>query len=1239
LYGSDRDVGVAKRLNRGVEPSERLVLTVSGSPIVPQDLLRRFSAEPAPADMDGFLITDVYQLAGDLGDEPLSPAFFAQLCAKGPVVWVGHLFNGALGLHADGGWVRTPAGAIRSYPDPRTSSYASHLDPAWIHQDGCECGVAWTVNQTVADLDVVFFNQADLSFQPRTHHVPAYAWTTLPVPVLDNFMLQAAFTRLPAFIRRRPTLWGWFFRQVDAVVDPRLVGRLRDWYSYRTVSQYTLGQLMARATAEFKNSGYATLRDLFPDETETILRNTVLAALTSTDHVTSTQLTALNLALGDTWHDVNLGLRAIGSAPSPTDEPWSKTMLFGGVVASILCVFMMRRRMRSIFSVLLAAPMAMSTVGTATWFLNIGLTVCANMLGTPAHLWVAGAAQLKNIIGQYVPASNPLARNGYIMPEVDSATLVTTVVIAPVVEEVLKHLPIAGLPCTAVISVAEIVTLINGLAFVGATPAVIITSATTHLFKHWAMHKMPLAYAVPLHAAHNLMTYMFHNSLLQATMEAPFWVDAALLTACAAAAAWWYWRQRSVVPPRAGSAWAQFRAMFYDAPWNARPPTEPLDVVTSEPLVLADAVVAKEYIPHAEVPEQADPSEVQVIMPVGFSPDSSGRALKKTQAAVHYGMPTNAPGYSPGQSDQNAHAIVQCRLAKLPPTPECDTVDGWASALEIMLPGVIQALGRSALRTFLSERVIDSKTLQKGLAHVRTGCLAIASEAMALELCAPVSKISTQTLDDHWVAHFDTSFARKRAARAILRKLESPLDSTARQMRSTKIDLKKNELLFQRASDGSQIYAAFKARPIANVAPENQGEVGPETNAASTGLKAVFHPLCRHGTRLQYLTPRDSTYSIYFYYGGACTDFDLSAFMDIFLEDPKERVIYVIVSGDDVAALVRWNGRMTTIEADMSMFDQSHGTAALRSQMLLGFAFGMSIKVSCLLDASHYATYIVPTTQGPIKLRRVRPSRDTGGADTSFGNSLTVGTATVFALIESIAHSKDDASLFDEAVLTATYLELGFKAKLRVHRPLHDASHVPLRTVTFLKGKWWTVEDAPGHYAWAPLPSRVLKFGKCLRDPRELYAGLDRAAAMEAYLAGQSAQYKTFADVPLLRELCRTCQGPLRHATTRDANAAYKVKGSYDYGLDDLVERWLRLDSFNRFSLHGERAMHRAVDMTVNGRWLPELEMTEAYLDISDRYKVPLSLIRSTAIMIRQARPPSFLMSPLFEAMARIDYG
>jgi len=125
--------------------------------------------------------------------------------------------------------------------------------------------------------------------------------------------------------------------------------------------------------------------------------------------------------------------------------------------------------------------------------------------------------------------------------------------------------------------------------------------------------------------------------------------------------------------------------------------------------------------------------------------------------------------------------------------------------------------------------------------------------------------------------------------------------------------------------------------------------------------------------------------------------------------------------------------------------------------------------------------------------------RLSGHSDTSIGNSIVMAVTTCQVISEA-------RYVLDIPMWEALYAKYGFKMKLKVGENVTD--------VTFLKGLWY--ECTTGLY-WGPLPSRILKCGKSLKDPRMLYKETCLSAASTKFLGDVAKGYSYFIRIPILR--------------------------------------------------------------------------------------------------------------------------
>jgi len=341
-----------------------------------------------------------------------------------------------------------------------------------------------------------------------------------------------------------------------------------------------------------------------------------------------------------------------------------------------------------------------------------------------------------------------------------------------------------------------------------------------------------------------------------------------------------------------------------------------------------------------------------------------------------------------------------------------------------------------------------------------------------------------------WLAHFDNA-KRSKYTVLIMGLNQQTWTYYAEHARKTSLFMKSNEILFKTDELGQM---QLKPRVIINVHPKVQCLVGPVIWRVQQNMKMEWPMIPK------ICSQPELDYSIS--YAGAATDEDLSVWMDHALQ--MRHGFCLIVSGDDALAVGEMNGTHYVIEGDASMYDQSQSIGPLSMGWRVCKKLGADDETIDLLSTLSYNTYTVEPRQREdasfFKInKRDRPLRDTGGADTSVGNSIVIALAWIFVLRVCCI------SGFALENMEKLFMFLGIKMKLKLPT---------LNTCTFLRGMWY--HTTRGYY-WGPLPSRFLKMGKSLKDPRAIYKLKDYTLACRYYLNDIAQSYKTFVSVPLIR--------------------------------------------------------------------------------------------------------------------------
>jgi len=190
---------------------------------------------------------------------------------------------------------------------------------------------------------------------------------------------------------------------------------------------------------------------------------------------------------------------------------------------------------------------------------------------------------------------------------------------------------------------------------------------------------------------------------------------------------------------------------------------------------------------------------------------------------------------------------------------------------------------------------------------------------------------------------------------------------------------------------------------------------------------------------------------------------------------------------------------------------------------------------------------------------------------------------------------------FSVEVFNAGFARLGFSVKLKCPATLNHA--------TFLKGMWYRMPEAvpftlngvsgTATSVWGPFPSRVLKMGKSLVDPRTIYGDRDLRRAGQCFMADMAQCYSRFVRVPLIRELVDAMAPFERRGVVLENDEPWKVRAAY------------------------EKSPGRVEDLG----------------PLIDRYGLSAEDWAEMAAQLRSALPWTFVSHPGFEVLARVDYG
>jgi len=428
---------------------------------------------------------------------------------------------------------------------------------------------------------------------------------------------------------------------------------------------------------------------------------------------------------------------------------------------------------------------------------------------------------------------------------------------------------------------------------------------------------------------------------------------------------------------------------------------------------------------------------------------------------------------------------------------------GFYSFLVWAIPAVVPARTDENLEAVIMSRILKPPPMDP---YIQEGNWTLMDNLVQFLFPERMIEINREDHIEEWYSHFTDSKKKQRYKIALADYDKYGHTLLQRKLRHVAVMVKTDELLLKTFPDHSPY---MKPRAIANVNPVIQAYIGPAIYEASIRLKALWDFKLSNP---YLLTIPDSygeriIFHIYLTYAGSSTDDALSRWYQrvLYIGHPA---IFIMVSGDDSLVVYSDTKTLTFYEADASMFDQSQSFGPLRFERMVLYRLGCSVETCDILEQLSTSPYVAWNRDktGSIKIDRTdRPIRDTGGADTSLGNSINMASAWLAVCSQGYTDSIDE--------LRERFGFLGFDMKIRVHSRITQTS--------FLKGTWYDVLDPEFMYYWAPLPSRILKLTKSLRDPRGLYHTKDFHEASSQFVNDVLVSYSPFMEIPILRVLVK----------------------------------------------------------------------------------------------------------------------
>lgn len=434
-------------------------------------------------------------------------------------------------------------------------------------------------------------------------------------------------------------------------------------------------------------------------------------------------------------------------------------------------------------------------------------------------------------------------------------------------------------------------------------------------------------------------------------------------------------------------------------------------------------------------------------------------------------------------------------------------------------------------------------------------------------------------------------------------------------------------------SDETLLKFDWVPRPVHRVDPQFACYVGPFIYSASEAAKKIywFFPIM-YDTWLITLTfgsaLNDEGLTSWFFQARS-DSFTFDRHPDLLLKE-LTGMIHILVAGDDVLILITEASKFSfrIIEADVSQCDHSTRYSQLQFEWSFLRLFGVPKHIIYLLQRNACAELRIRMPHNHNEYFKIERGheRNTGGTDTTIGNSTCIGHSWVAAIIDQLQESKDQKIYTDKwhDIMLKNY---GFEMK--IHNHMFTSCCYETDTGTFLKGTWWHVQcdDDSGVYRWGPLLSRLIKLSKvmtrpmsiCRQDaPKSFPRHNDQATMPELWycLAQMVKAMEQFVWIPPVRTWFESIKFDYHK---------YAVKNSLPL-YDRVIPR--SEDVAEYYKVKASKVFNN-IGASMCPCWKER---------VARRYKVSLEMIDNWSYHLQLIRPGIFSVHPFWEALASVDY-
>lgn len=1158
LYYSKRDIGVVENLKRFLANRTDRTVTFNflGDVVTPADMVRRFPTGHTAVGTACFVI-DVYHDNESSDTQPMTINTFERY-GYVDAIWAGHVFPGAFGTLDTACWRRDDENMITWYSDNVNLAYPAHPACDDMATPAANGRYASTV-QYSPHLDGKIVYRIMLVSQCTSKATPAQAeqissgWMKTEIP--DYSSLPTVYRFAPDWARKLIPVGNyriWVKTEHVRTLTAELSKMGKTYYSFAAFQTFVKNTLD-------NDHDFVRLEQAFPNELQGYRHVLACALFAHQAKFNTDVLIATRDAVGTHLSHYEIARRNIATPVDPVEK--SKLIAVGGWALAALVMLAAIRywRMRvasaspAVFQqavteavtdkVALAADNFLVVEGNwdvttsrvinidNNWFtlLMLWAKECkpanAGLLERVRRLFQSAVDRMRNHlphrqIGRLLHSWVDRAVNRLEKPAIEvraaatataglavatgmspfNPAAVADVIAAPLVEEGIKH----AVP-------HWIWKVTTSTAFAAYDMAQYGNRATWFRFAwHMAFHHitafMPLEYAVPAHITYNAMATAFGLGKMSSNVD-PLTVSKIMAKQFHAAI---------------GSAYDDLercadRVMVC---LDREMPTDCLLTfddhnyqALTEPGVLqtCDRIWGPVGVGLCEVPAY----DARPVSPPEFDPAVKTSKLPKLvkkakdpQVGYYRAIYHNAPMFKPAKSMHNMIAVIAYRLRKRVARP----VPGmWSLAYTCFskIPFQISDPDQivSPKVTFSATSIVDLFLHDRK--HLSLEPTSPAAPWLR-EVSSYVDSLDARQAFENWLVHTDQG-KKKRYIAAFEQLLSVPLTLSSKEVTQVVVNIKTDEVLLKIGDPNLKKNGSIP-RPIHAVNPKVVVALGPSIHRATGDLKTALH---------EGWVGRVFGWDIFLRFAAGSTDKQLSEWLTAANEYPGLSIV-IFVAGDDSLVVVKYGdkGRLF-FTGDLTACDRSIGPDALSVewQVLLDLSVPLPVIKALIANAKATLKCVVNDQESSAVFLYREHERNTGGPDTTFGNTVLVLIAWLTIVIELIANDLIQKPDADD--LIARFKRFGFTMKMKI-----NSDQEPGFCPEFLKG-WWL----PYHglistvYCWTPLPSRLLKAVKTIKDPRVTYKtalkdqATDMKLALQCHLSAVAEGLLPFGHPPCLRKV------------------------------------------------------------------------------------------------------------------------